>query len=73
MLVLSRRIGEEIVIGDDIHLSVVRIEGGKVRLGISAPESVRVRRAEIPERASAKPAWAENLTAARPAVQGMLS
>lgn len=44
MLVLTRRSGEEIVIGDEIRLTVVRVEGSKVRLGIVAPQTVSVRR-----------------------------
>jgi carbon storage regulator len=47
MLVLTRRAGEEIVIGDDIRLTVVRIRGNNVRLGISAPAETRVRRSEL--------------------------
>ena len=50
MLVLSRKVGEEIIIGDDIHLTVVAVQGEKVRLGISAPKEVRVDRQEIHER-----------------------
>jgi carbon storage regulator len=50
MLVLSRRIGEEIVIDDNIHITVVAVNGGKVRLGITAPKSVRVDRQEVRER-----------------------
>jgi len=47
MLVLSRRIGEEIVIADNVRVTVVAIHGDKVRLGITAPRSVRVDRAEV--------------------------
>ena len=47
MLVLSRRVGEEIVIGGDIRISVVVIRGQQVRLGITAPKSVPVARLEI--------------------------
>jgi carbon storage regulator len=50
MLVLTRNIGEEIVIGEQIRLTVVAIRGGQVRLGISAPASVRVDRREVRER-----------------------
>lgn len=52
MLVLSRRIGEEIVIGGDIRISVVAIRGNQVRLGIIAPKSVPVAREEILDRVS---------------------
>jgi len=50
MLVLTRRVGEEIVIGDDIHLTVVAVRGMKVQIGISAPKDVAVDRQEIAER-----------------------
>jgi carbon storage regulator len=50
MLVLTRRIGEEIVINDNIRVTVVSIDGGKVRLGIAAPPEVRVDRQEVHER-----------------------
>jgi carbon storage regulator len=50
MLVLTRRIGEEIVIDNRIRVTVVSIDGGKVRLGISAPPEVRVDRQEVHER-----------------------
>jgi carbon storage regulator len=50
MLVLTRRIGEEIVIGGGIHVTVVAIEGTKVRLGITAPKDVAVDRKEIHDR-----------------------
>jgi carbon storage regulator len=47
MLVLSRRIGEEIVIADDIRVTVLSVTGTQVRLGITAPRSVPVTRAEL--------------------------
>jgi carbon storage regulator len=47
MLVLTRRIGEEIVIDGDIHIRILFSKGDRVRLGITAPESVRVDREEI--------------------------
>jgi carbon storage regulator len=50
MLVLTRRIGEEVVIGDDIRITVVSVEGSRVRLGIAAPRSVTVDRLEVHER-----------------------
>ncbi len=50
MLVLTRKVGEEIIIGDDIHILVVAIEGGKVRIGVSAPKEVVVDRQEVHEK-----------------------
>jgi carbon storage regulator len=47
MLVLSRKINEKIVIDGGIVLTVVKIEGGQVRLGIEAPSDVKVYREEI--------------------------
>ena len=50
MLVLSRRVGEEIVINDTIRVTVVSVKGDKVRLGITAPPTVRVDRQEVHQR-----------------------
>ena len=47
MLVLTRRAGESITIGDDIIVTVISASGGQVRLGITAPRSVQVLREEI--------------------------
>ena len=47
MLILSRRPGESITIGDDIVVTVVSVSGNQIRLGISAPREVRVLRDEI--------------------------
>jgi carbon storage regulator len=47
MLVLSRKTGEQIVIGDNITVTVIRIQGTQVRLGISAPASIPVHRREV--------------------------
>jgi carbon storage regulator len=56
MLVLTRKLMEKLFIGDDICVTVVRLEGGQVRLGIDAPREVAVVRAElVPERAAARP------------------
>ena len=56
MLVLSRKVGEQIVIDGDIVVTIVSVEGNKVRLGISAPPSCRVDRAEVHQRHGSKPA-----------------
>jgi len=44
MLVLSRKVGERILIGDGIVLTVLRVRGGQIRLGIDAPRSTTIRR-----------------------------
>lgn len=53
MLILTRRIGETIVIGNDIHVHVLELGGGQVRLGITAPPDVAVDRSEIRDRKDA--------------------
>jgi carbon storage regulator len=56
MLVLTRKLMEKLFIGDDICVTVVRLEGGQVRLGIDAPREVTVVRAElVPERTAGRP------------------
>lgn len=47
MLVLARHVGESILIGDDIIITVVRIEGDRVALGINAPKEIPIDREEI--------------------------
>ena len=49
MLVLSRRVGERLIIGDDIVITVIDVRSDGVRIGIDAPRSVRVNRAEVLE------------------------
>ena len=50
MLVLSRHVGEQIVIGGNIRITVAEIRGERVRLGIAAPAWIRVDRSEVYER-----------------------
>jgi|RhiMethySRZTD1v2_1073278.scaffolds.fasta_scaffold1474066_2 carbon storage regulator len=50
MLVLTRKVGEQLVIDGHIIVTIVAIDGNKIRLGISAPPSVRVDRAEVHQR-----------------------
>jgi carbon storage regulator len=47
MLILARRIGESIMIGDQVEISVVDIKGDQVKLGIKAPATVKVYRREV--------------------------
>ena len=50
MLILTRRIGRSIKIGENITVTVVRVQDGQVRLGINAPRDIPVHREEIAER-----------------------
>jgi carbon storage regulator len=47
MLILSRKINEKIMIGDDISVSIIEIRGDQVRLGVTAPKNVKVFRREL--------------------------
>jgi len=60
MLVLSRKIAENLVIGDDIVVTVLGIKGNQVRLGVQAPKNVRVDRQEIKEKKDNDPAYRWN-------------
>lgn len=50
MLILTRRIGETIMIGDDVAVKVLEVNGCQVRIGVNAPREVEVHRQEIFER-----------------------
>lgn len=50
MLILTRRVGETLVIGDDVTVTVLGIKGNQVRIGVKAPKDVPVHREEIFER-----------------------
>jgi carbon storage regulator len=54
MLVLSRRLNETIVIGDNIKITVVGVNGGQVRLGFEAPKDVKIFREEVRDKGSSK-------------------
>lgn len=57
MLVLSRKPGEKIIIGDDITLTIEEVRGNRIRISIAAPDQVRVLRGEIVGRADKPLEW----------------
>jgi carbon storage regulator len=50
MLILTRRVGETVMIGDDVTVTVLGVKGNQVRIGVNAPRDVAVHREEIFER-----------------------
>jgi len=50
VLILTRRVGETLIIGDDVHITVLGVKGNQVRIGINAPKNVSVHREEIYDR-----------------------
>jgi carbon storage regulator len=47
VLILTRRVGETVMIGDEVTVTVLRVKGNQVRLGVNAPKSISVQREEI--------------------------
>ena len=64
MLILTRRVGEKLMIGDDISVTVLGVKGNQVRIGVHAPADVSVHREEIFERIRAERESARLATAA---------
>ena len=54
MLILTRRVGESLIIGDDVVVNVLGVKGNQVRIGVDAPKDVTVEREEIYDRIQAE-------------------
>ena len=61
MLILTRRVGETLVIGDDITVTVLGVKGNQARLGVNAPKEIAVHREEIFNRIKREQADGESL------------
>lgn len=54
MLILTRRVGETLMVGDDVSITVLGVKGNQVRVGINAPKDVPIHREEIYQKIKAK-------------------
>ncbi|MGB0468473.1 MAG: carbon storage regulator CsrA [Pontibacterium sp.] len=60
MLILTRRVGETLMVGDDVTVTVLGVKGNQVRIGVNAPKDVSVHREEIYQRIQREKAGEEN-------------
>jgi carbon storage regulator len=50
MLILTRKVGEKLIIGEDVSVTILSLKGNQIRIGIDAPRSIKVHREEVYER-----------------------
>jgi len=67
MLILTRRVGETVMIGNDVTVTVLGVKGNQVRVGVNAPRDVAVHREEIFERIKREEEGGNGTTSVRPA------
>ena len=72
MLILTRRVGESLMIGDQVTVTVLGVKGNQVRLGVNAPKDVSVHREEIYERIKRVRGLDEHAPAVQPPVGGSI-
>jgi carbon storage regulator len=66
MLILTRRVGETVMIGDDVTITVLGVKGNQVRVGFNAPKHVSVHREEIYERIKREQQGESNVVEIKP-------